>query len=123
MGYGPGLALRLAAERVSDGRIIGIDHSVAMRDQAKARNRAAVADGRMRLFVGSVAELSQPSDSELDGPFDKIFGVNVALFWDDPVAVFRALKDRLAEDGVVAFTHQCTAPGFLDTSLSCGGPD
>jgi SAM-dependent methyltransferase len=74
VGYGPGLALRLAAERVSDGRIVGIDHSEAMRDQARIRNRAAVAAGRVKLFVGSVAELSQPSDSELDGPFDKILG-------------------------------------------------
>ena len=70
----------------------------------------------MRLFVGFVAELSQPSDSELDRPFDQIFWVNVALFWDDPVAVFRALKDRLTEDGVVAFTYQPRASDKSDAA-------
>jgi hypothetical protein len=38
------------------------------------------------------------------------------MFWDDPAAVFRALKDRLAEGGVVAFTHQPRAGDRSDAA-------
>ena len=106
VGYGPGLALELVAGRVSEGRIVGLDHSETMWHHAARRNRVAVAAGRMRLLVGSVDDLSRDAGSELAGPFDKIFGVNLAMFWDDPVAVFRAFNDRLAVGGIVAITHQ-----------------
>jgi SAM-dependent methyltransferase len=106
IGYGPGIALALVAARVGDGRIVGLDHSPTMREQAARRNRAAIADGRVRLLVGAVDDLPEDTPAELKEPFDRIFGVNVAMFWSDPVAVFRRLGSLLARGGMIAITHQ-----------------
>jgi len=101
LGYGPGLAIALAAARVPRGEVIGVDHSEEMRAQATARNRDAVADGRVRLEVGDAEALPAAL-----GQFDAIFSANVAMFWRDPVAMFRALLLHLVPGGVVATTYQ-----------------
>ena len=116
VGYGPGLALEAASRRITKGRIVGLDHSATMREVAAVRNRTAIAEGRMTLLAGSVDDLSRLPGRDLEGPFDKIYGVNVAMFWDDPAMVFRGLKDRLARGGLVAMTHQPRAGDKTDAA-------
>ena len=106
IGHGPGIALALAAARVPEGRIVGLDHSAAMHSQAARRNRTAIREGRVRLLVGSIEDPAPLVASDLAQPFDKIFAVNVTQFWDDPVAVFRLIETLLVPDGTVAITHQ-----------------
>lgn len=106
IGYGPGYALDLVAQYVKRGRIVGLDHSPTMLDAARKRNRSAVAAGRMALFVGSADRLGDCPEPALAGPFDRIFAVNVAMFWDDPAAVFKSLAGRLAPGGRVCVTTQ-----------------
>jgi SAM-dependent methyltransferase len=106
IGHGPGLALELACRRISRGQVIGFDHSQAMHDMARARNGAAIEAGRLKLRVGSVDGLAHMPDPDLAGPFDRVFGVNVVMFWNDPAAVLRVLQDRLAPGGWLALTHQ-----------------
>lgn len=106
IGYGPGLALARVAARVTEGRVVGLDHSEAMCAMARARNRTAVESGRLALAVGSVEDLEHVRDPALEGPFDRIYAVNVVMFWQDPVKVLRALADRLGEDGRIYLTHQ-----------------
>ena len=100
VGYGPGIAIEAAAKVITQGRITGIDHSPTMYRQARARNRRAVEDGRVRLLTGSVEEL--PLDA---GPFDKICSMNVVQFWDSPEAVFCQLRLCLNEGGRLATTY------------------
>ena len=106
IGCGPGYALDLVGRRVTRGRIVGLDHSRTMCDAARKRNRSAVAAGRMTLFVGSAERLEELAEPALAGPFDRIFAVNVAMFWADPAAVFGRFAKRLAPGGRVCITTQ-----------------
>ena len=49
VGFGPGVGIKLLAERVTDGCVAGIDSSREMVAQATARNSDAVAGGRIDL--------------------------------------------------------------------------
>jgi SAM-dependent methyltransferase len=106
VGYGPGLALESVLPRIPDGQVVGLDHSVTMRHAAAARNRGAVADGRLTLRVGEVENLASSDDPILAGPFDRIFAVNVAMFWKNQEQVFGLLAGRLATGGRIFITVQ-----------------
>src|SRR5689334_9035794 len=47
IGFGPGIAIREAAARATDGTVCGIDHSAVMVRQARRRNADAVRAGRV----------------------------------------------------------------------------
>lgn len=106
IGFGPGIALARVADGLSRGQVVGLDHSRTMYDMAARRNRRAIHDGRISLVVGGVEELDGNDDPALAGPFDHIYGLNVVMFWRDPVRVFRTLRQRLASTGQLAFTFQ-----------------
>jgi ubiquinone/menaquinone biosynthesis C-methylase UbiE len=106
IGYGPGLALALAAERITSGEIAGIDHSSVMLGQAAARNSAAIQAGRMRLSVGGLDDLGS-----LGGPFDKVYSVNVAMFWTDRIGALAAIRRVMHPGALLAATHQPRHPG------------
>jgi SAM-dependent methyltransferase len=106
VGYGPGIALELVCPLVAAGYVAGIDRSGLMRDMASARNREAVAAGRLALAVGDVEEIGTIRDPALAGPFDRIFAVNVAMFWKDAAGVLAALAARLAAGGRIYIAYQ-----------------
>ena len=109
IGFGPGIAIEKASQVVTNGMIVGIDHSETMLRQAKKRNAAAIGEGRVQLQLGSVTELPH-----FDQPFDKIFSANVVQFWDNPVAVFKVLYQRLAPGGTLATTYMPRHKGATD---------
>jgi SAM-dependent methyltransferase len=100
LGYGPGLGLEAAARRVTTGRLVGVDHSETMRNMAA--KRLAKANGKVGVDL-RVGDVERPLGDI--GEFDKIFSCNVWLFWKDPVAVFRDLREHLAPNGTIAVTH------------------
>jgi SAM-dependent methyltransferase len=81
IGFGPGVAVRELGRRVSNGVVVGIDHSEAMRAQAARRNARAIRAGRVSLMVASVESLPA-----FDRPFDKILAVNNMGMWPEPAA-------------------------------------
>lgn len=97
IGFGPGLAIEGALERITCGQVIGIDHSDVMLKQASRRNAAAISEGRAMLMLADVSELPEASM-----PFDRIYSANVVQFWDDPIKVFRKLHRMLAPAGSMA---------------------
>ncbi len=101
VGFGPGLALERCAALASSGKVVGIDHSELMLRQASRRNANAVATGRMELLLGSVERLPVFS-----ARFDKVLAVNVFMFWSDPVAVLRGLRQVMSTGGAIALTLQ-----------------
>lgn len=104
IGFGPGVALKLVSDHVPEGRVVGLDQSATMQDMAARRNHVAIASGRMHLVTGAVEEpLSAP---ELAGPFDRLFAINVAMFWHEPVDVLRRLSGKLAPGGRILLTYQ-----------------
>jgi trans-aconitate methyltransferase len=100
LGCGPGLALEGCLARVTDGLVIGLDHSETMLQQAAARNRAALLAGRLQLRQGRAETLVHSSEC-----FDKIFSVNVVQFLDDRPSLFSTFYDHLKPNGLVATTY------------------
>jgi len=116
IGLGPGLGIRGAAERAHRGEVYGIDHSAVMLRQASKRNAAAIAAGRVKLRLASVDALP-----DFSRRFDKVFGVNVHLFWNDAAAVIAALFERLQPGGTLALTFQPRKAGATDADTARAG--
>ncbi|WP_282605367.1 trans-aconitate 2-methyltransferase [Pelagibius sp. Alg239-R121] len=100
VGCGPGFALTAAAARLPRGRILGLDHSAVMLQQAEVRNRAEVKSGRIELRLGNLDTAVAPMEA-----FDKIYWVNVVQFLDDKDAALARLFDALVPGGILATTY------------------
>lgn len=81
IGFGPGVTIEHLAHLVPAGRVAGIDQSLEMVVQARARNALAIRAGRVELEHASVECLPYS-----DGSFDGALAINSAQAWDDPVA-------------------------------------
>jgi ubiquinone/menaquinone biosynthesis C-methylase UbiE len=68
-----------------------------MMAQARARNAAAIAEGRVELRQGDASRLPFPDDH-----FDKIFATNVIYFWEDPAVTVKELRRVLKPGGRIA---------------------
>ncbi|AVT38943.1 cyclopropane-fatty-acyl-phospholipid synthase family protein [Plantactinospora sp. BB1] len=112
IGCGNGVAVSLVCDRLVGGRITAIDRSVAAVRQAERRNvehiaagRAVVRLGALEEFgapegIGALEECGAPVGSGVDGGrFDKIFAVNVNLFWTRSAAAELILLRRLLRPG------------------------
>jgi ubiquinone/menaquinone biosynthesis C-methylase UbiE len=100
IGFGPGLAIEAASLEVTEGMVIGIDHSQVMLRQASKRNADAIAAGRVELYLGSLENLPP-----YEQPFTKIYSANVVQFWNEPIEEFRKLRSMLARGGLLASTY------------------
>jgi ubiquinone/menaquinone biosynthesis C-methylase UbiE len=101
IGFGPGLAIGLAAERITSGRIVGIDHSEAMRTLALSRNAGAMRAGSVELLTGGLEQLAGFAE-----PFTKVMSTNVVQFWGDGEAAYRSIAAVMAPGGRIATTYQ-----------------
>ena len=106
VGFGPGLAVARAAERATDGKVVGIDHSPLMLRQARRLNANAIRAGRVELLLGSADALPR-----FEERFDKILAVNVSLFWKDPTSVLKSLRSLMKPGGTIALTLQPRSRG------------
>ena len=99
IGYGPGVGIFLASQKVPEGTVVGIDPSEAMRKQAERRNRRAVREGKVRLFTGNIEDWPG-----FDHSFTRIFSVNSAPFWTDRIRVFQKLHGWLEPGGSLSLS-------------------
>src|SRR3954452_11463833 len=96
VGCGHGVAVSLVCERLSSGRVTGIDRSKKMIEMAARRNREHVATGRAVLMTAAL------ENADFGGErFDKVFAFNVAPFWLQPKEALRVVRRQLAPDGAV----------------------
>ena len=79
IGFGPGTALKMLAERASAGFVAGIELSDEMIRAAIRRNRDSIQRGRLELKRGTVSAI--PYD---DYRFDKVCTANTIYFWPEP---------------------------------------
>ncbi len=107
VGFGPGVGIERASAAASEGFVAGVDASEAMVDQARRRNAAAIASGRVDLRLGSALDL--PFDDE---SFDAAFSVNSMQVWPDAAAGLREIRRVLKPGGrvAVAFTPRAGQP-------------
>jgi trans-aconitate methyltransferase len=97
LGCGPGVAVALVCERLGTGRITAVDRSATAVERTIRRNEAHIAAGRAVVEQCEVGDL----DSHR-GPFDKIFAVNVNLFWVRAAGTeIDLLRRLLRPDGVL----------------------
>ncbi|GGL49001.1 class I SAM-dependent methyltransferase [Planomonospora parontospora] len=103
IGCGRGLAAALVLDRLTEGSLTAIDRSDTAVAAAAQRNSGHVAAGRADFLAAALEETAFP-----DGSFDRIFSINVNLFWTrDPVRELGALRRWLAPGGSL---HLCWEP-------------
>ncbi len=119
LGCGPGIALEAAANRATEGRIVGLDHSETILRQARRRNKRAIESGRMELVLGSYLDLVD--GGVLPGPFDAILAVNSLQFAGTPVELLRGVLARLQSGGTLAVTFQSRKRRATDADSRRGG--
>jgi SAM-dependent methyltransferase len=97
IGPGPGVAAALIGERLKDGYLLAIDRSAVAVRRALDRNLAHVAAGKVDVRHTSLEDFDGSG-----GPFDKIFAVNVNLFWvRDATAELERIARFLAPGGAL----------------------
>jgi SAM-dependent methyltransferase len=107
IGFGPGIAAGNAAIKAAE--VVGLDRSALMLRQAIRRNKELIEQGKLKLMLGSVEDLT----NEI-GSFDKIYSMNVVHFWREPVAVLRRLKIFLKPGGVILTGYMPRHAGAKD---------
>jgi SAM-dependent methyltransferase len=112
VGCGPGVAMYMASERATSGHLAAVDPSPIMIAQARHRNAAAVALGRMELREGSVSLLPFA-----DASFDVAFAVNSSPFWSNVEQGYQELCRVLRPGGRVAIVVQ---PRWVKTDAQVG---
>jgi len=100
-GCGPGLALLKCTQQIKNGRLVAIDHSPIMLQQAKSRLQTlGVNSDRVEFIEGGIERLQGFLTS-----FDKIYTINVIQFLDDKPKALKSLYDALSPNGVLAITY------------------
>jgi len=94
IGCGSGVAAVLVCERLRGGRMLAIDRSATQIERARRRNEACLASGRLALEALDLAELDVD-----DASFDKVFAVNVNVFWVGPARAELAVVRRALAPG------------------------
>jgi trans-aconitate methyltransferase len=79
IGPGPGVAVSLICDRLVDGRIMAIDRSAIAVRRTMERNAACIASGKATVRQADLTEIASG-----DPRFDKVFAINVNLFWVQP---------------------------------------
>lgn len=110
IGCGHGAAASLIGGRLIDGKITAIDRSDKMIHIAKKRNAAHILSGKAEFHAAPLheADLGQSR-------FDKIFAVNVNLFWMEADRELEIVKERLSPGGAVYLFNQPPAAGKVAT--------
>jgi trans-aconitate methyltransferase len=86
IGCGNGHAVELICKQLTTGKIVGIDRSAKAIHTAEANNPRCVNSGKAQFLNAALAEI------KLNERFDKIFAVNVNVFWTRPEREIAALR-------------------------------
>jgi SAM-dependent methyltransferase len=96
VGCGSGQAVARVAERLTTGKVVGVDRSPTMVRHARGLNRRAIARGLAEIRQGDVYVLPFP-----DAAFDRVLATHTVYFWRDLAAAARELRRVLQPDGVL----------------------
>ena len=94
IGCGHGVAASLICERLNGGKITGIDRSATMIDMAAKRNSRCIAQGAAEFHATALksADLGRVT-------YDKIFAINVNVFWQQPADELSVIRRLLVRQG------------------------
>jgi SAM-dependent methyltransferase len=107
IGAGPGMSVSLVCGQLATGRITAIDRSAIAIQRATKRNADHVASGRAVLRHLDLTDVDLVRRALTGQHFDKIFAVNVNLFWVRPAdAELQLIKDLLRPGGVLRLVYE-----------------
>lgn len=99
IGCGHGIAAGLIAEHLTTGRLIAIDRSDKQIATARERYQPVIEAGKLEFHTAALHEATFD-------PFDKIFAVNVNVFWLQPQRELEQLKKILKPEGQLYLFYQ-----------------
>ena len=105
------MAAQLVCERLDDGQLTAIDRSAVAIAAAEERNREHVRAGRATFVQAALA------DAKLDGPFDRVFAVNVNVFWLGPRRELELIRHVLSPDGALYLFYEPPSAAQLGRAL------
>ena len=119
VGFGPGVLINHLSKLAPAGRIAGIDPSIEMIEQARARNSIAIQNGGVDLQWGSVESLPFEGNT-----FDKEVAINSMHVWPDAGAGLREIRRVMKSGARIAlgfnpYSGQ-SKDGLTDTLLGAG---
>ena len=101
IGFGPGVAIKLMAEYITTGKIIGIDRSELMVKKAIKRNKKKILENKVEL---NKARTIPSGDNSI--LFDKVLAINVSLFWREPEKEMGLIKGCIKPGGFLQIILQ-----------------
>lgn len=102
IGCGTGTAAALLCERLTGGgKLTALDRSQTMIAQAREKNAAHIAARRADFIAAPLAEADFGS-----ARFNKIFAVNVNVFWQQPARELAVIRAWLAPEGTLYLFYQ-----------------
>lgn len=100
IGCGRSVAAALIAPRLTSGRILAIDRSASAIAAARAGNDPEWAR-KTSFRQTALADLTGA-----EGPFDKIFAINVNLFWTEARAELPVVRKLLKREGTLYLFYE-----------------
>ncbi|WP_316570694.1 class I SAM-dependent methyltransferase [Neobacillus sp. YIM B06451] len=101
IGCGNGAAVSLICSSLEDGTILAIDQSEKRILSAMKRNTSYISEGKASFLASAFGEADLGQYI-----FDKIFAVNVNLFWMEAARELEIIKERLLPGGTVYLFNQ-----------------
>lgn len=101
IGCGHGIAVSLISPKLAGGKIVAIDRSSTMIAAAQRKNAACVSAGQAEFHTTSLDRASFA-----DAQFDKIFAINVNLFWTSAAEELNLLRHWLRPSGALHLYYQ-----------------
>ncbi|EHR61901.1 SAM-dependent methyltransferase [Saccharomonospora cyanea] len=113
VGCGPGVAVSLVCELLTDGHVTAIDRSEAMTAAAARRNARHIAEGRADVRTTPLAEAGFDHER-----FDVVFAVRVGVFSrGEPTRELTVVRDHLAPGGRLVLVEQPPTAERLDEAV------
>jgi SAM-dependent methyltransferase len=107
IGPGPGVSVSLICGQLATGRITAIDRSAIAIQRATKRNADHVAAGKAVFQHLDLANVDLVRRALTGQHFDKVFAVNINLFWVRPAdAELQLIKDLLRPGGVLQLVYE-----------------
>jgi SAM-dependent methyltransferase len=107
IGPGPGVSVSLICGQLATGRITAIDRSATAIQRATKRNADHVAAGKAVFHQLDLADVDLVRRALTGQHFDKVFAVNINLFWVRPAdAELQLIKDLLRPGGVLRLVYE-----------------
>lgn len=100
IGCGAGKAIASITPFLSSGTVTGVDQSAAMITRAAKNNQVSIEDGRVVLLQQAFSAFKESSTL-----YNTVFAFDVNIFWKDPSAELKIIKDVLAPGGKLYLFH------------------